>query len=289
MATKNAANAYVSLQTLSVLFPSEAHKSNETLPFVTIQDFEAFGEGIREVSKATLIAFTPLLQTQNAMKAWNAYSANNTDWIAQGRAFNPLLSAIHDAVDDSARLRVVSFPTNKTKVEEGQKHHSTSTNSNADRRLLDDTINFVYTTESTGKVEPEGGDGPFTPIWQMTPVPRDTKIINYNLAANRVYAELFLYADTTGQPILSEPLDSQEFFVSTASDKESPASVLVYPVFDEFEHVAEHKTVGFISGLFHWEQFFEDVRPNSNHRIVGGTADLTHHASPFAGPHRRST
>ena len=227
---------------MAALYPSSVDQTGETLPFVTFADFEAFGEGTREVSKASVIAYTPLLTTEAELLAWNVYSVNNSQWIAQGRAFEPTLGSILNATDNKKQTRSWSA---------GNTEHSLKTG----------ITEYVYHIDSTGRAISEAGEGPFTPLWQMSPVLTDLRMVNFNLASKPLYAGLVEYASITGLPILSEPVNPEEFFGTWANENEngSPHSILVQPVYNGFAHEKEQEVVGTVTALLSWENFFEDV------------------------------
>jgi CHASE domain len=247
MATKNAANIFISIQTLSALYPSNAHQSGDMLPFVTIDDFEASGEGTRDISKATLVAFTPLLKTESDLVTWNAYSANHSDWIARGREFqrDSMFESIHAALDDKAEenghVRILSQEMEK-------------------EQLSEEITKYVYRIDSTGKPVPEDGSGHFAPIWQMSPVPPNPSMVNFNLASNKDFEKLLDFASITGEPILSGPVHAEDFFGPTVSGNGRPVSILLQPVFDDFEHAQDRAIVGTLVAMLHWEEFFNGVR-----------------------------
>ena len=246
MATKNAATIFINIQTLSTMYPSNAHQAGETLPFVTIEDFEAFGYGSRAQSKASVIVFTPLLKSKADLQAWNAYSVNHTNWIAQGRAYDPALNTIQFAATD----KEANAADEQADLDHGDGKES-----------IEEISEYVFKVDSTGRAVPEEGDGPFSPIWQMTPVPVDPKMVNFNLASNTHFAEILKYISITGNPILSKPVDAQEFFGASESQNGSPRSILIQPVFDGFEH--ERAVVGAVAALLPWEGLFCDVSTKS--------------------------
>jgi hypothetical protein len=234
---------------MSVLYPASARDAGQTLPFATFAAFEVFGEGTREVSKASVIAFTPLLKTEAELFAWNAYSAGHSAWIAQGRAFESTLGDIQNATDQTKQTRSWSV-TN----EEEQGFHNES-----EHGKHGGFTEYVYHFDSTGRAVAQAGDGPFTPLWQMSPVLADLTMVNFNLASNPVFAELLEYASLTGLPILSAPINPQDFFGASASENGTPHSILVQPIYNGFAHEKEHEIVGTVTALLSWEDFFEDV------------------------------
>ena len=264
MATKNAANIFISIQSLSALYPSAAHQSGEMLPFVTIDDFEASSEGTRDISEVSLIAFTPLLKAESDLVTWNAYSANHSDWIARGREFqrDSMFESIHAAVDKEANhVRPWSDEiTNAAEVQQNADNQDTRQEHNDKKELLEDISAYVYRIDSAGKPVPEDGSGHFAPIWQMSPVPPNPSMVNFNLASNKDFEKLLDFASITGEPILSGPVHAEDFFGPTVSGNGRPVSILLQPVFDDFEHAQDRAIVGTLVAMLHWEEFFNGVR-----------------------------
>ena len=263
MSTKNTASVLISIQTLASLYPLTAHGEGVTLPFATIGDFEAFGAGTRDISKASVIAFTPLLKTEDDLVAWNAYSANHSDWIVHGREFNhdSLHAGIHDVIDQEVEDHQ-GHNRDRVLLEEEMDHKDENENhedEDHDENESDEISEYVYSFDSTGRKVPEDGSGPFAPIWQMTPVPDDTSIVNFNLESDKMFRDLLNHTLTTDNPILSEPVRPQDFFGTAFGGSESPFSILLQPVFDAFEHEKIPVIIGAVVALLPWKDFFDDV------------------------------
>jgi CHASE domain len=85
MAERNVVNVFISFHTLAAIFPSNAKRSSEKLPFLTIDGFEEIAAGFRNVSKASLVHYSPLLRTEAELHQWNNYSVSHAHWISEGR------------------------------------------------------------------------------------------------------------------------------------------------------------------------------------------------------------
>jgi hypothetical protein len=236
MATKNVKTMYMGIESMAVLFPSAAQHSGETLPFVEIPEFEAFGESARLQSKASMIAFSPLLTSSHQLRAWNAFSSSHTNWTCEGRSIDSVVAIIHGS---RSAAGMAGHPAD----EECESVNISS---------------FVYKIDSTGRKVQEIGSGPFSPIWEMTPTPNDS-IVNFNLASNQLFADLLNYAVVSKTPILSKPLEERHVFGLSAADNGAPMSVLLQPVYDGFKHGVEHKVVGTVTAFIPWQEFFMDV------------------------------
>jgi hypothetical protein len=233
MSKRNAANVFTSIENLAELYPILAKRSNETLPFVTIQGFEGIAAGTRKVAKASVINYNPILQTQDDIKAWNAYSVANSQWIAEGRQY---LNA------------------------------STSDQGPATQEFLP----FVYTIDLSArppKPIPVTGPGPYAPVWQMSPVPPKLDVINFDPRSMGNGKGAIASLMKTKQPHLSPPVeDTGSFAISFTG----PMSVLEYPVFDNIVSDPNRRVVATLSTHLLWELFFDNVLPNgeSNDGII---------------------
>jgi CHASE domain len=233
MSNKNVKNIFLSIKTLSSMFPSAAHQAGQELPFVTVEDFEAFGDGTRKVSKASIIAFVPLLRTEADLELWHSFSINNTFWIPEGR---------------SIALSLV----NGSHVESEHDRHELHNEVVPER---------VHRLNKTGQPIPEFGKRLYAPLWQTTPVPADLSVVNFNLASNEVFAELLHNVLEHKKEVLSKLVEAQTLFgqaVST-SDDHNPSSLLMQPVFDELVAGADHHVHGVVVALIQWKDFFDGV------------------------------
>jgi hypothetical protein len=233
MSNKNVNNIFLSIKTLSMLFPSAAHQAGRDLPFVTAEDFEAVGDGTRKVSKASIIAFVPLLRTEADLELWHSYSINNTFWIPEGRSI--AFSLVNGSHVDSEHAR---HDLHNVVVPER-----------------------VHRLDQSGRPIPEFGKSLYAPLWQTTPVPADLSVVNFNLASNEVFAELLHIVLEHKKEVLSKLVEAQTLFgrgVST-SDDHNPSSLLMQPVFDELIPGADHHIHGVVTALIQWKDFFDDV------------------------------
>jgi hypothetical protein len=133
---------------------SAAWATNSTFPYVTPPIFEVHAFHARVKSGAEIIMYSPLILSQDNVPAWNNYSVENQGWIDDSR----------DTVKSSA-----------------------SENST---RFLDGTITpFIWTNEDFEKPNPVPvqGNGPFFPVWMMSPPPLRPEFINVNSASDGFY------------------------------------------------------------------------------------------------------
>jgi len=56
---------------------------------MSLNNFEGFGKGVREITHAKLVAFAPLLVNEEMYHKWNNYSETDQAWILKGHMLNP--------------------------------------------------------------------------------------------------------------------------------------------------------------------------------------------------------
>jgi CHASE domain len=232
MANRNAANVFTSFGTLAAIYPANSQRTNETLPFVTLDGFDTIVSNSRNASKASLIHFAPLLRTQQEVEQWNAYSSRQTAWVAQGRR--------HQSFDDNVNTSDALMPY-----------------------AFDEASDWTITPSSV-----PNGNGYVCPVWQMSPLPPRLDIINYNtymLDASRVSME---HAAATGEPSLTEPVPEalRDLF---SIDVQGPVSLLHYPVYKDVDSSSdEDNVVAFVSGILAWKTFFDNALPDGPEEVL---------------------
>jgi CHASE domain len=219
MANRNAVSVFISFSTMASMYPSNAEKSHETLPYVTIKGFDEIAQGFRNVSKATYIHYKPLLHTRADLQKWQNYTASNFDWLATGRK----------------RVNYGAEP------------------------VSDQFVPFVYQVVNGTVPIPVQGDGPYTPAWQISPVPNKLNIINFDAQSLENSKTSMDYVMKTGKPSLTEPLPGIRAYFTFPV--EGPISPLYQPVFDKSDDEEDRTVVGFLSGYLPWKYFFDNVLP----------------------------
>jgi len=58
----NAASVFTSVANIANLYPTIAHQSGASLPFLTLKDFEAYGKQVRDSNGIVSIAFAPFIK-----------------------------------------------------------------------------------------------------------------------------------------------------------------------------------------------------------------------------------
>lgn len=220
-----------SIRSFSLLYPSTADKTSETLPYVTMDDFEVFAKSARITTGASLITYTPSIdgQMNRFRPLWEQYAVENQDWIQRGHELDS--SHKHSELDVYAPIfeEIWRFDVNRT-------------------------------------IESDPGPRPSSPIWQMSPPPMNTSIVNFNLLSDYGFSEMIGYARETGEAVLSAPLDVANLTGLPSAD--GPQSVLVQPVFAGVESTSS-SIVGNILAVVPWTTFFSSVSTASNRAGVG--------------------
>lgn len=167
IATTNVLKAFESIHQYAILYTTLSRAQDETLPFATIADFEAFGAETRASSRVETIMFLPLLKSTREVARWNEYSQANTAWMTRSRLFQ--LDNVD--VDDS----------------------------NSEHLTMDNRISpSVYEIDRNSTILDTDITLPASPVWQMyvftvvpfinnsrdtsTPVPKTNTVINRNVA-----------------------------------------------------------------------------------------------------------
>jgi CHASE domain len=220
MTNKNAVNVFISFSTMASIFPTTASKSSEVMPIVTIDGFEPLAAGFRNVSKTSVIQYNPLLRSASELEKWNAYAPNHSSWITQGR-------------------RDVDY---------------------GNLEVSDMFIPYVAGPDSNGTLKKQAGDGPFCPIWQISPVPANVQLINYDSYAFPATRVSFEHIVATQKASLSPPVPEIRTYYNI--EAKGPVSLLTQPVFNEVDHGQAREVVGFLTGYLAWQRIFENVLPD---------------------------
>jgi hypothetical protein len=224
-ASRNAEYIFDVLGIFSALLSSSARQDGATWPMYTLPDFEHFGNGARQLSGALLLAFTPLVHEEYRDK-WETYSVKEAeDWIMAG--YEVLGTDYYNPEEDRPPRNITSFVYAKT------------------------TRSFVP--------EPRGAGATVSPCWQLSPAPRDTSIINFNLFNEPTFKRLVEFVIYTRQAAISEVVDTELLFGTSAPQKGlDPQSILVLPVFEETGNV-DSTIIGHVIAVIPWGLFFQNV------------------------------
>ena len=88
------------------------------------------------------------------------------------------------------------------------------------------------------------------PLWQVSPAPADTSIINLDLVSHPVLAHLLWDVKEKKVDQYSRAIDV-EFLMGEQANDGQPRSTVYQPVFEDFREDAE--VVGFMLGVERWD------------------------------------
>jgi hypothetical protein len=237
IAKKNAANVLTSMHTMASLYPALGAETAATLPYLALHDFEVFGADMRDISHSSVIAFLPLLKTMEEMMKWNNYTNYNQEWIETGRA-------IQSAEEVKAASEITPY---------------------------------VWKYDDFGKAIPETYNTLYAPVWQLSPVPEDLSIVNFNVASKPEIADLITKTLVNGGPVLSKPFAVEDVFGSAATlpegEESMPQSILLQPVFSSL--LGDAVVAGNIAAVIPWKTFFDNVSATGNFQNKDEIQELT--------------
>lgn len=242
------------LGTLSNTITSFAHQNasrNAGQPpgFYTLPEVEHHLGTARNVSGAFMITYLPLIDDENR-EAWEDYSRDNQDWILEANGLGP------DAELEPIPSVIWAYYDPEEEAEEADnstmQHRSlqrTADCSSEGRRRLSDIP----------KVEPKGS-GPYSPVWQRSPPPEatDTFILNYNMFDRPVFEKAVNFIKFTRKPAFLDVCTQTAWFgAETPDDGANPQTVVVQPVFEDFD--TSSPIVGVVAAVIPWNVFFDDI------------------------------
>jgi hypothetical protein len=213
---------------LGVTITDAAANTGAEWPFFTMSNLGVFTQDLIEDDPATLLVYSPLVSQEHRLE-WESYSVQHQALVTT------------DVAPDEFLLPAPPRPN------------------------ISDSI-FRYVKE-TPIDEPESSPGPFSPAWQVTPVPSGANIsvVNLNLLSNRIFDRLAGAAYMTRTSVVStleEPQDllgipvypTQRYQVGP---KEDPQYLAVQPIFGDFRKVAN--IVGYMTGTQPWKSLLSGI------------------------------
>lgn len=215
----NAASVFTSVANIANLYPTIAHQSGASLPFLTLKDFEAYGKQVRDSNGIVSIAFAPFIKDSGMRMEWEQYSADESSWIAHAYSDYPELAG-------------------------GHKNYSA-------------TI-WKYDSEGQA-VESPDNSAPYLPSWQMSPPPPvASRIVNFDYASTATVSKGMQWAAASKMPILSEILGDKELDGLGLAHGEAPVSLVLQPVFNSLD-ASSASIVGMLVAALPWTIFFDGI------------------------------
>jgi len=243
---------------LAASVTSSAHLSGAVWPYLTNPEFEISGGYLDGLSGISSVAFAPLITAEN-QTAWETYAVNNQNWVAEG-----------------ARLRVI-HPDHKDPIDGSFQDHEER---NLQLGVVLEAPQVPLIPENIYTINEEGEQVPYkaspgeilAPAWQIAPTPGDDpKMVNYQLLADPVVANLVRIMKETRETVLSKALEVENLFdhsydADEKQEKIVPHSYVAEPVFDNFEPGA--RMVGFLLALTSWRNMFNNILPEGASGIL---------------------
>jgi hypothetical protein len=125
-----------------------------------------------------------------------------------------------------------------------------------ERRL--NQIPYSIHSGTSGGYIPVDVTGPFSPLWQIDPVPSDKSIVNFDLFENEFVKKLAHHVDTTKNAALSRVINMTQLFgTSFGHLGETPESLLLQPIFENFDEDA--KIVAHFAAVLEWDLYFKNI------------------------------
>jgi len=108
---------------------------------------------------------------------------------------------------------------------------------------------------------------PFSPVWQISPVPEDLNIVNFDLKSSERFLNLEQYVDSHRISAISDVFPISEILgQSILSDTNKPRSILLQPIFSDFSETSS--VVGHYLAVIDWEKYFSEVLHHGAHGII---------------------
>ncbi|CAB9511970.1 Receptor-type guanylate cyclase gcy [Seminavis robusta] len=256
---------------LSDLVTANAIGTNSTWPFVTIPFFEVYGRNIRSAPTSDMVISAPLV-SEEERAAWEDYTTKNHGWILEGNNISatPDLQTIHD---DQLKGRSSSADT----------HNGT-------------IIPYIHIGLTDEGVQPvPAGQGPYCPVWQVSPPPADNAhIVNLDLFSYPEVANLYSRVAITEismdevHPVISTilnlgdqgaPLDKD--LLTSETNHHRPRSVMMAPVTDRILNHNQPRPVGLVAISFIWDAVFTDTLPEQTVGIQVTVRNSCDEENPF--------
>jgi len=106
-----------------------------------------------------------------------------------------------------------------------------------------------------------------SPVWQMSPVPEDLKIVNFDLESSERFLNLERYVDSHRISAISDVFPISEILGrSIPLDDNKPRSIILQPIFSDFAETSA--VVGHYLAVVEWEKYFSEVLHHGVNGVV---------------------
>ena len=246
-------------------------------PYVTLPGFEQRVGVIRRSSLFNLMGFLPLVKTTER-EIWEAYADLEQEWIQDSYKTLFSLSVMGGGSSLAEETASSSVVENST-----AQHNNNNQLSIVGDHLISPTI--VVSVEGHRNTDP--GEGPYAPVWQMSPPPppAETSVINtdlMSLSSFHLLFESFRRGQATSSFAISHVVPTSLYSITeldyeTRPQNEStyspllapdqaPSSFLFRPIFST--HAKGGEVQGFAMAVFTWQDFFSNMLPDDIHGII---------------------
>ncbi|KAL3914433.1 MAG: hypothetical protein SGILL_006104, partial [Bacillariaceae sp.] len=237
--------------------------------FLTIPDVEDQLFAARNATGALVISYMPRVQTTD-YNLWTRYAEENKGWIAES----------NDAVGEEAEITPFIWEYYETDEDQGAMN-------NGHRSLESCSARRRRTSEEV-KAPSNRLNGPFSPVWTMSPPPAvdDAGIINYNLVDRPVFERAVGFIEQTRLPVFLDVCDQSAWF-AVSGNEDILQTVVAFPVFSDFE--PDSDVVGAFTAIVPWTRFFDDNLVDGTEPILLVVSNTCNEVFSFAVNGREAT
>jgi CHASE domain len=248
-------NIYKTVAAFGTTVMSTAIEQNATWPYVQIPHFEQRGQDNDAISKALMIAISPLVTRENK-EAYLNYTYNNQGWIQEGLNVQ---CYVEDTECVTQEWNISTYMA----------------------RLSDGASGATVPQNEAGA---DFGPGQYAPMWQYAPVASDPYIVGLDTLSHPSIRRVYYGMWETQKPVMSEVVDLEFFYRGAVEEKsDRPKSFLLHPLYPYFEDknttFQRDDIVGFVMAILPWDVYFANILPtgvNNIHLILHDTCDNDH-------------
>jgi hypothetical protein len=226
----------------------------DVFPFVTVANFELYGQQVRLQSGLEALAWSPLVSTYQE-SAWISYSMKHADWLQVSRDIlfnnrNPIYN-------------VTSSPLNY---------------------VNGSVAPAMYTIDANGTTV--NSTGPFLPLWQLSPPPFKPSLVNYDISQADWCVALCPRLALAGGDLLLTNVQDLSTLAGTAIEANDhvgfhrkyvsdvsladaylhPHSLIVAPVYNDLK--LRQDMMGVVVGIAAWDRYLYGLLPDGVSGIV---------------------
>ena len=236
-----------------------------------MRQFDFFAEELIALSNSQIKASSDMLQNA-ATTATSLVLATQQTWPQvviphfaertsglRNLAGTPLV--VFSPVVKTDRISWESFSVeNQNWTREGRSFQGTSTPTTLIPSRLHQDLDNAEALDSVDAA-------PFSPVWQMSPVPDDLTVVNFDLESNERFRSLETYVDLNHILAISDVFPISEI-LGTSVDVEDgkPRSIALQPIFADFAKTSA--VVGHFLAVVEWERFFSGVLHGGANGVV---------------------